>query len=155
MFENGKVDTVTVDASASDAEVAYAIREDVELERDVAIALRKLSQDGLGLIVQEGGPVDFLVRSPEKTIAIECKANVDHISEASIERYLNAIKGEASKLLLISASSPSASAAYTLNRFTESGHLSYIDISRSDDMLEALSKAITMEFLAPRRDKQV
>lgn len=145
-FANGRVETFTVNASASDVEVADAVRDGIEFEFDVGVALGQMSQSMPGILVQEGGAVDFLVRSPEKTIAIECKADLDNISAASIERYLSGIKGQASRLLLVSTSPPSASAASTLKRFVESGQLSYIPISRSVDIVEALTNAISIEL---------
>lgn len=150
-LENGKIETVTVDASANDVQVAATIHSGIALERDVAAALEKISQNTDTVSARSGKRVDFLIQVPGKIIAIECKTSVDQISEASIEKYLEA-EGGSSKLLLVTRKPAPRRVLERTREFIESGKLLYIEIRPGDDVFEKMSSVISSELPTKRRD---
>ncbi|MCC6072516.1 hypothetical protein ACFSQU_08740 [Massilia sp. GCM10020059] len=144
-LDNGKVETFTVHASASDDQVADTVRYGITFKRDVSAALEKLSRSLDGFRLREAPHVDFIVEVRGRTIAIECKNDVEHISEAAIEKFLRA-KAGLSKLLLVSRQPVPSTVLDRTHRFIESGQLSYVAISANDDIAAELSKAMRLEL---------
>lgn len=148
-LENGKIETVTVDASASDAQVAAAIHSGMALERDVAVALEKMSRSTDTFRAHSGNDVDFLIQMPGKTFAIECKTSVAQISAASINKYL---EGGSSKLFLVSREPASPQVLERNREFIESGKLLYIDIPAGEDAFAKMSSVLSSELQTKWRD---
>lgn len=144
-LENGKVKTFTVHANASDEQVADAVRDGLTLERDVFWGLEKLSRTLEGLRVREGEQVDFIVELPNRTVAIECKSNVDQLDEATIAKHLNAEAGF-NTLLIVSRQTAPKTLLQRTSRFIESGQLVYVTIGNMDDIGEKISTAMRVDL---------
>lgn len=151
---NGKIETFTVDADAGDAQIVDEVHSGMALERDVAAALKKISLNTGRLTAREGKHVDFLVQVQGKTLAIECKTNVDQIGVSSVEKYLEA-EGGSGKLLLVSRKPAPPGVLQRTGQYIESGKLSYIYIPTGTDVFDALFDAVSSELRVQRSDSAI
>jgi hypothetical protein len=144
----GKVESFTVAANASDAQIADSVRQSLVFERHVYDALKKIVGDLKGFEAHQSRQVDFIAQFQGKKLAIECKDSVDRLSEESIERYLKAEDG-LSKLLLVSRRPPSSKVMELTRHLVDSGRVSFLNVSNDEEILPQVWRAVRQELRVP------
>ena len=143
-LENGKIKVFTVQANANDKQIAATVRDGLTLEREVSMALEKISNETSALHVRDGSNVDFLVALRDELIAIECKTSVDQIDDAAIKRYLDSEPG-ISKLLLVTRHVNPEVLTQATHHLTETAKLNFVQVVDPDDIVGALAAALRLD----------
>ena len=143
-LENGKIKVFTVQANANDKQIAATVRDGLTLERDVSMALERLSDETSALQVRDGSNVDFIVTLRGEMIAIECRANADQIDDAAINRYLDSAPG-ITKLLIVTRHVNPTVLAQTASHLSEAGKLAFVEIVNPDNTAGALAAALGLD----------
>lgn len=143
----GKKEHISINANASEFEVVDAVKNAMEFERDIFVALREIEKRTASLETRPGKNIDFILTYPGHKIAIEVKSSLDRLSREQVEKYLAADQG-LEKVIFVSQRPASPKVFSLVNDFLNAGKISILSVTDARSGSAELERAI-------KRDLQV
>lgn len=141
----GKEEHISINANATELEVFEAVKNAMEFERDIFVALREIEQRTASLETRTGKNIDFILTYPGHKIAIEVKNSLDRLNRQQVETYLNADHG-LEKVLFISQRPASPKVFKLFNDLLTSGKVSILSIADAHSGMAELESAIRRDL---------
>jgi len=87
--ENGRKETISIDANATNDQVLSEVASAMEFERVVEQAIKSIQSRSASMDFHQGSNVDFVVAFPDRKVAIEVKASADEVTTDQVAQYLS------------------------------------------------------------------
>lgn len=137
----GKEEYISINANASEFEIVDAVKNAIEFERDIFVALREIEKRTDSLVTRPGKNIDFILTYPGHKMAIEVKSSLDRLSREQVEKYLAADQG-LEKVLFVSRRPASPKVFSRVDDLLKAGKVSILSIADARSGSEELERAI-------------
>jgi hypothetical protein len=141
----GKEEHISINANSTELEVVNAVKNAMEFERDVFVALREIENRTASLETRTGKNIDFILTYPGHKIAIEVKDSLDRLSRQQVEKYLIADQG-LEKVLFVSRKPASPKVFSLVNDLLVAGKVSILSIADAHSGIAELESAIKRDL---------
>ncbi len=125
--KSGKINVIFVPPRISDSDFNSYVVKSIKSERDIAEQVKDLERTVRNLRVHKGKFVDLIAAHEGSKVAIEVKANLDHVDMRMIRRYMKDEEG-IKKLFLVSTDPASSKILNEANDLVSSGRISILNI---------------------------